>query len=72
MRLALSQVLASSCQGCRCPREAPRWTPRAPGLPGAPGQRRLLTGLSKYSGRPVRRRASSPKLQVLNTALMSA
>jgi len=32
----------------------------------------LLTGLSKYTGRAVRRRASSPKLQVLNTALMSA
>ena len=31
----------------------------------------LLTGLSKYSGRVVRRRASSPKLQVLNTALIS-
>jgi hypothetical protein len=32
----------------------------------------LLTGLPKYSGNAVRRRASSPKLQVLNTALMSA
>jgi predicted AAA+ superfamily ATPase len=32
----------------------------------------LLTGLPKYSGSAVRRRASSPKLQVLNTALMSA
>lgn len=32
----------------------------------------LLTGLSKYSGRAVRTRASSPKLQVFNTALMSA
>lgn len=32
----------------------------------------LLTGLQKYSGREVRTRASSPKLQVLNTALMSA
>lgn len=32
----------------------------------------LLTGLSKFSGRVVRQRASSPKLQVLNTALMSA
>ncbi len=32
----------------------------------------LLTGLSKYFGRAVRTRASSPKLQVLNTALMSA
>ena len=32
----------------------------------------LLTGLPKYSGRAVRQRGSSPKLQVLNTALMSA
>ena len=32
----------------------------------------LLTGLAKYSGRIVRLRGSSPKLQVLNTALMSA
>jgi hypothetical protein len=32
----------------------------------------LLTGLAKFSGRAVRRRGSSPKLQVLNTALMSA
>ena len=32
----------------------------------------LLTGLAKYSGRAVRHRSSSPKLQVLNTALMSA
>ncbi len=32
----------------------------------------LLTGLAKYSGRIVRQRGSSPKLQVLNTALMSA
>jgi len=32
----------------------------------------LLTGLAKFSGRIVRQRASSPKLQVLNTALMSA
>ncbi|PYP65783.1 MAG: AAA family ATPase, partial [Gemmatimonadetes bacterium] len=31
-----------------------------------------LTGLAKYSGRIVRQRGSSPKLQVLNTALMSA
>lgn len=31
----------------------------------------LLTGLAKYSGRAVRQRGSSPKLQVLNTALMS-
>lgn len=36
------------------------------------GNAGLLTGLPKYSGRAVRRRASSPKLQVLNTALMSA
>ncbi len=32
----------------------------------------LVTGLAKYSGRAVRQRGSSPKLQVLNTALMSA
>lgn len=32
----------------------------------------LLTGLAKYSGSAVRRRGSSPKLQVLNTALMNA
>ena len=32
----------------------------------------LLTGLSKYSGKQVRQRASSPKLQVFNTALMTA
>ncbi len=32
----------------------------------------LLTGLAKYSGRAVRQRGSSPKLQVLNPALMSA
>lgn len=32
----------------------------------------LMTGLRKYSAAPVRRKASSPKLQVLNTALMSA
>jgi predicted AAA+ superfamily ATPase len=32
----------------------------------------MVRGLSKYSGRAVRQRASSPKLQVLNTALMSA
>ncbi len=32
----------------------------------------LVTGLQKYSGSNVRRRASSPKLLVLNTALMSA
>lgn len=32
----------------------------------------LLAGLSKYSGQRVRRRASSPKLQVLNTGLMTA
>jgi len=38
-------------------------------LLGAAG---LLTGLPKYSGSAVRRRASSPKLQVLNTALISA
>ncbi len=32
----------------------------------------LLVGLAKYSGRTVRQRGSSPKLQVLNTGLMSA
>ena len=32
----------------------------------------LLTGLQKYAGAAVRRRASSPKLQVFNTALMTA
>ena len=31
----------------------------------------LLTGLGKYANQPQRRRASSPKLNVLNTALMS-
>ena len=32
----------------------------------------LLMGLPKYAGQIIRRRASSPKLQVLNTALMTA
>ncbi len=32
----------------------------------------LVTGLQKYSGSAVRRRASSPKLQVLNSALTTA
>ena len=32
----------------------------------------LVSGLPKYSGRQVKQRASSPKLQVLNTALMTA
>ncbi len=32
----------------------------------------MLTGLQKYAGATVRRRGSSPKLQVLNTALMTA
>jgi hypothetical protein len=32
----------------------------------------MLTGLQKYAGQTVRQRASSPKLQVLNTALMTA
>lgn len=32
----------------------------------------MLTGLAKYAGETVRRRASSPKLQVLNTALMTS
>ena len=38
-------------------------------LLGAAG---LLTGLAKHTERPVIRRSSSPKLNVLNTALMSA
>jgi predicted AAA+ superfamily ATPase len=32
----------------------------------------MLTGIQKYSGQVVRQRGSSPKLQVLNTALMTA
>jgi hypothetical protein len=32
----------------------------------------MVTGLPKYAGEAVRRRASSPKLQVLNTALLTA
>ena len=32
----------------------------------------LIAGLSKFSGKRVRQRSSSPKIQVLNTALMSA
>jgi predicted AAA+ superfamily ATPase len=32
----------------------------------------MLTGIPKYAGRAVRQRGSSPKLQVLNTALMTA
>ena len=32
----------------------------------------MVTGLQKYSGGTVRRRGSSPKLQVFNTALMAA
>lgn len=32
----------------------------------------MLAGLSKYAHRQVRQRSSSPKLQVMNTALMSA
>ena len=32
----------------------------------------MLTGLQKYAGRAVRQRGSSPKLQVFNTALMTA
>ncbi|MDT8319829.1 MAG: ATP-binding protein [Xanthomonadales bacterium] len=32
----------------------------------------MLTGVQKFAGQAVRRRASSPKLQVLNTALMTA
>lgn len=32
----------------------------------------MLTGLSKFAGQEVRQRGSSPKLQVLNTALLTA
>lgn len=32
----------------------------------------MIAGLQKFSGRKVRQRASSPKLQVLNTALLAA
>ena len=32
----------------------------------------MLTGLQKYAGKAVRQRGSSPKLQALNTALMTA
>ena len=32
----------------------------------------MVTGLQRYAGSAVRRRASSPKLQVLNTALLTA
>lgn len=32
----------------------------------------MLTGLQKYAGAAMRRRSSSPKLQVFNTALMTA
>lgn len=32
----------------------------------------MLTGIPKYAGQAVRRRASSPKLQVFNTALLTA
>jgi predicted AAA+ superfamily ATPase len=32
----------------------------------------MVTGLSKYAGQMIRQRASSPKLEVLNTALQSA
>jgi predicted AAA+ superfamily ATPase len=32
----------------------------------------LLTGLAKYSGRKIRQRASSPKILILNTALMTS
>lgn len=32
----------------------------------------MLTGLSKYSGKVARSRGSSPKLQVFNTALLTA
>lgn len=36
------------------------------------GSAGLLTGVQKYSPAPIRRKSSSPKLNVLNTALMSA
>jgi len=36
------------------------------------GSAGMLTGLSKYAGSVVRSRGSSPKLQVLNTALLTA
>ena len=36
------------------------------------GSAGMLTGLQKYAGTAVRRRGTSPKLQVLNTALMTA
>jgi predicted AAA+ superfamily ATPase len=32
----------------------------------------MLTGLQKYAGKAMRQRGSSPKLQVMNTALMTA
>lgn len=32
----------------------------------------MITGLPKFSGRKIRQRAASPKLQVLNTALLAA
>jgi hypothetical protein len=32
----------------------------------------LITGIQKYASEAVRQKASSPKLQVLNTALISA
>ena len=35
------------------------------------GKAGLLTGLQKFAGQIIRRRGSSPKLQVLNTALMT-
>lgn len=37
-----------------------------------PAQAGLVVGLRKYAGDEARRRSSSPKLQVLNTALMTA
>lgn len=36
------------------------------------GQAGLLTGLQKYAGQTIRQRASPPKFQVLNNALMTA
>ena len=49
--------------------EIPRHSPGTWSYFRSPG---LLTGLPKYASRMHRRRASSPKLNVLNTALMTA
>ena len=52
----------------RTPATPPRWRTTSTCSRGAG----LLTGLQKYAGEAVRQRGSSPKLQVLNTALMTA